>query len=88
MMSPPYFSFIRTGDIKRLAGFCMLRKDRPWIAVVVASYLRRDMARALLGSLPTEIQRRVALQVLTLPPVPQERVEALESDVKAFLGSY
>jgi flagellar motor switch protein FliG len=80
-----YFSFVRQGDIRRLAGFCLMRKDRPWIAVVVAGCLRRDMARALLGSLPTEIQRRVALQVLTLPPVPQERVEALEADVRAYL---
>jgi flagellar motor switch protein FliG len=82
---PRYFSFIEDAHIRRVAGFCVVRRDRPWITVVVASFLRGDLARELIASLPTEMQARIALEILNLRPVPQERVEALEADVKAFL---
>lgn len=76
------FSYINEQNVKRLAYMFLLRKEEPWVVAVVASYLRPDLARLLLTSLPVELQAKVALEALTVRQVTREQVLAIDGDVK------
>ncbi len=76
------FSYITEENVKRLAYMFILRKEEPWIVAVVASYLKPELARAMIASLPVEMQSKVALEALTLRQVTREQVIAIDADVK------
>lgn len=76
------FSYITEENAKRLAYLFILRKEEPWVIAVVASYLKPELARTMLTSLPVELQAKVAIEALTLRQVTREQVIAIDADVK------
>ncbi len=76
------FAYINEENIKRLAYMFILRKEEPWVVAVVASYLKPDLARQLLTSLPVDLQAKVALEALTVRQVTRDQVIAIDGDVK------
>ena len=76
------FVYINEDNVKRLAYLFILRKEEPWVVAVVASYLRADLARQLLTSLPINLQAKVALEALTVRQVTRDQVIAIDNDVK------
>lgn len=76
------FAYINEENVKRLAYMFILRKEEPWVVAVVASYLRSDLARQLLTSLPVDLQAKVALEALTVRQVTRDQVIAIDGDVK------
>ena len=76
------FAYINEENVKRLAYMFILRKEEPWVVAVVASYLKPDLARQLLTSLPVDLQAKVALEALTVRQVTRDQVIAIDGDVK------
>lgn len=76
------FAYINEENIKRLVYMFLLRKEEPWVIAVVASYLRPEYARAVLTSLPIELQAKVALEALTVRQLSREQVLAIDAEVK------
>jgi flagellar motor switch protein FliG len=76
------FAYITEENIKRLSYMFLLRKEEPWVVAIVTSYLRSDLARRLLTSLPIDLQSKVALEALTVRQVTREQVIAIDNDVK------
>lgn len=76
------FSYIAEANVKRLAYMFILRKEEPWVVAVVASYLKPELARALISALPVELQAKVALEALTVRQVTRDQVIAIDTDVK------
>ena len=76
------FAYINDENVKRLAYMFILRKEEPWVVAVVASYLKPDLARQLLTSLPVDLQAKVALEALTVRQVTRDQVIAIDGDVK------
>ena len=76
------FAYITEENVKRLAYMFVLRKEEPWIVAVAASYLRPDLARQMLSSLPVQMQARVAIEALTVRQVTRDQVIAIDADVK------
>ncbi|MBI3550291.1 MAG: tetratricopeptide repeat protein [Elusimicrobia bacterium] len=76
------FSYITEENLKRLVSWFLLRREEPWLIGVVLSYLRPDLARRVLTSLPLELQAKVALEALMVRQVTREQVVAIDNEVK------
>ena len=85
-IEPQPFSCVNDENIRHLAGFFKVREDRPWITVLVASYLRPDLALELISALPAGLQARVAVEALNRPKVTEEDVAAIDSQISMYLG--
>lgn len=84
MESEP-FSTVNDDNVRSVAGYLMQRKDRFWTAAVVASFLRPDLARELLGCLPAELRERIEKEALGLRDVTDLQVTSIASEVSSFL---
>jgi tetratricopeptide (TPR) repeat protein len=76
------FTYITEENFKRLGNLFLVRQDEPWLIAVVLSYLRPELARATLTSLPVELQAKVAVEALKIRQVTREQLMAIDADVK------
>lgn len=76
------FTYINEENFKRLANLFLVRQDEPWLVCVVLSYLKPELARATLTSLPIELQAKVAIEALKLRQVTREQLMAIDADIK------
>ena len=76
------FTYITEENFKRLANLFLVRQDEPWLVCVVLSYLKPELARATLTSLPVELQAQVAIEALKLRQVTREQLMAIDADIK------
>ena len=76
------FTYITEENYKRLANLFLVRQDEPWLVAVVLSYLKPEIARATLTSLPVELQAKIAIEALKIRQVTREQLVAIDADVK------
>jgi tetratricopeptide (TPR) repeat protein len=76
------FTYITEENYKRLANLFLARADEPWLVAVVLSYLKPELARATLTSLPVELQAKVAVEALKIRQLTREQLMAIDADVK------
>jgi tetratricopeptide (TPR) repeat protein len=76
------FLYITEENYKRLANLFLARADEPWLVAVVLSYLKPELARATLTSLPVELQAKVAVEALKIRQLTREQLMAIDADVK------
>ncbi len=76
------FLYITEENFKRLANLFLVRQDEPWLVAVVLSYLKPELARATLTSLPVELQAKVAVEALKIRQVTREQLMAIDADIK------
>lgn len=76
------FTYIDEENFKRLGNLFLVRQDEPWLICVVLSYLKPELARATLTSLPVELQAKVAIEALKLRQVTREQLMAIDADIK------
>lgn len=76
------FNYINEENFKRLANLFLVRQDEPWLVCVVLSYLKPELARATLTSLPVDLQAKVAIEALKLRQVTREQLMAIDADIK------
>ncbi|MDE2489829.1 MAG: hypothetical protein KGM24_03225, partial [Elusimicrobia bacterium] len=76
------FTYINEENFKRLGNLFLVRQDEPWLIAVVLSYLRPELARATLTSLPVELQAKVAVEALKIRQVTREQLMAIDADIK------
>ncbi len=76
------FTYITEENYKRLANLFLVRADEPWLVAVVLSYLKPEIARATLTSLPVDLQAKIAIEALKIRQVTREQLMAIDADVK------
>ena len=76
------FTYITEENFKRLGNLFLVRQDEPWLVAVVLTYLKPDIARATLTSLPVEMQAKVAIEALKIRQVTREQLMAIDADIK------
>ncbi|UPT73161.1 MAG: hypothetical protein M0D55_14870 [Elusimicrobiota bacterium] len=76
------FTYITEENFKRLANLFLVRQDEPWLVAVVLSYLKPEIARATLTSLPVELQAKIAIEALKIRQVTREQLMAIDADIK------
>ncbi|HXS99274.1 MAG TPA: FliG C-terminal domain-containing protein [Elusimicrobiota bacterium] len=76
------FTYITEENFKRLGNLFLVRGDEPWLIAVVLSYLKPEMARATLASLPLELQAKIAIEALKIRQVTREQLMAIDADIK------
>ncbi|MDE2511688.1 MAG: hypothetical protein KGL74_11255, partial [Elusimicrobia bacterium] len=76
------FAYITEENFKRLGNLFLVRQDEPWLVAVVLTYLKPDIARATLTSLPVEMQAKVAIEALKIRQVTREQLMAIDADIK------
>lgn len=76
------FTYITEENFKRLGNLFLARSDEPWLIAVVLSYLKPDIARATLTSLPLELQAKVAVEALKIRQLTREQLMAIDADIK------
>ncbi len=76
------FSYINEENFKRLTNLFLVRQDEAWLICVVLSYLKPELARATLSSIPIELQAKVAIEALKLRQVTREQLMAIDADIK------
>ena len=76
------FTYITEENFKRLANLFLVRQDEPWLVAVVLSYLKPELARATLTTLPIELQAKVAVEALKIRQVTREQLMAIDADIK------
>ncbi|MDX6770074.1 MAG: FliG C-terminal domain-containing protein [Elusimicrobiota bacterium] len=76
------FTYITEENYKRLGNLFLARADEPWLVAVVLSYLKPELARATLTSLPVELQARVAVEALKIRQLTREQLMAIDADIK------
>jgi tetratricopeptide (TPR) repeat protein len=76
------FQYITEENFKRLGNLFLVRSDEPWLVAVVLSYLKPEIARATLTSLPVELQAKVAIEALKIRQVTREQLMAIDADIK------
>lgn len=76
------FTYITEENYKRLSNLFLARADEPWLVAVVLSYLKPELARATLTSLPVELQAKVAVEALKIRQLTREQLMAIDADVK------
>ncbi len=76
------FTYITEENFKRLANLFLVRGDEPWLVAVVLTYLKPEIARATLTSLPVEMQAKVAVEALKIRQVTREQLMAIDADIK------
>ena len=76
------FSYITEENFKRLGNLFLVRQDEPWLVAVVLTYLKPEIARATLTSLPVEMQAKVAVEALKIRQVTREQLMAIDADIK------
>jgi tetratricopeptide (TPR) repeat protein len=76
------FTYITEENFKRLGNLFLVRQDEPWLVAVVLTYLKPEIARATLTSLPVEMQAKVAVEALKIRQVTREQLMAIDADIK------
>jgi hypothetical protein len=76
------FAYITEENFKRLGNLFLVRQDEPWLIAVVLTYLKPEIARATLTSLPVELQAKVAVEALKIRQVTREQLMAIDADIK------
>ncbi|MFH1283142.1 MAG: tetratricopeptide repeat protein [bacterium] len=74
------FRFINEENLKRL--IYLLRKESPEIIALVISYLKPELVKEILTSLPAEQQAQVALNMATIRQMTQDQVIKIDSTIK------
>ena len=76
------FTYITEENFKRLGNLFLARSDEPWLVCVVLQYLKPEIARAVLTSLPVELQAKVAVEALKIRQLTREQLMAIDADIK------
>jgi tetratricopeptide (TPR) repeat protein len=76
------FAYITEENFKRLGNLFLVRGDEPWLVAVVLTYLKPEIARATLTSLPVSLQARVAIEAMKIRQVTREQLMAIDADIK------
>jgi TolA-binding protein len=76
------FAYITEENFKRLGNLFLVRGDEPWLVAVVLTYLKPDIARATLTSLPVSLQAKVAIEAMKIRQVTREQLMAIDADIK------
>jgi tetratricopeptide (TPR) repeat protein len=74
------FKYVTEENLKRLAY--LIRKEEPWIIALVLSYLKPEFAKEVLGSMPPELQARVAVETATIRQTSLEQVMSIDEYIK------
>jgi len=74
------FNYVSEQNLKGLAY--LLRKEEPWIVGLVLSYLKPEFAKGIFGSMPPELQARVAIETATIRQTSLEQVMSIDEYVK------
>ncbi|OGR92299.1 MAG: hypothetical protein A2992_06750 [Elusimicrobia bacterium RIFCSPLOWO2_01_FULL_59_12] len=74
------FKYVNPENLKRLAY--LIRKEEPWIIALVLSYLKPEFAKEVLGSMPPELQARVAIETATIRQTSLEQVMSIDDYIK------
>jgi flagellar motor switch protein FliG len=74
------FKYVNEENLKRLAY--LIRKEEPWIIALVLSYLKPEFAKEVLGSMPPELQARVAVETATIRQTSLEQVMSIDEYIK------
>ena len=74
------FKYVTEENLKRLAY--LIRKEEPWIIALVLSYLKPEFAKEVLGSMPPELQARVAIETATIRQTSLEQVMSIDEYIK------
>jgi tetratricopeptide (TPR) repeat protein len=76
------FAYITEENFKRLGNLFLVRQDEPWLVAVVLTYLKPEIARATLTSLPVSLQAKVAVEAMKIRQVTREQLMAIDADIK------
>ena len=76
------FTYITEENFKRLGNLFLVRGDEPWLVAVVLTYLKPEIARATLTSLPVSLQAKVAIEAMKIRQVTREQLMAIDADIK------
>ncbi|MBI4801258.1 MAG: hypothetical protein HY796_01925 [Elusimicrobia bacterium] len=76
------FTYITEENLKRLIYLFLLRKEEPWVIAIVLNYMKPELARQVLSSLPVEMQSRVAMESLTVKQASGEQIKAIDKEIK------
>ncbi len=74
------FTYVAEQNLKGLAY--LLRKEEPWIIALVLSYLKPEFSKEIFGSMPPELQARVAVETATIRQTSLEQVMSIDEYVK------
>jgi hypothetical protein len=74
------FKYVTEENLKRLAY--LIRKEEPWIIALVLTYLKPEFAKEVLGSMPPELQARVAIETATIRQTSLEQVMSIDEYIK------
>jgi len=74
------FTYVSEQNLKGLAY--LLRKEEPWIIALVLSYLKPEFSKEVFGSMPPELQARVAVETATIRQTSLEQVMSIDEYVK------
>lgn len=74
------FTYIIEENANRLLG--VFRKEPPDVIALVLSYLKPELVKIIMTSLPPELQAKVALEFATVRQMTQEQVMCIDADIK------
>lgn len=84
LVSAP-FEFLRKADPRLVLGF--IRDEHPQTIALVLAYMPSDAAAMVLGGLPEEMQRDVAVRVATMDRTSPDIIATVESSLERRLSS-
>jgi flagellar motor switch protein FliG len=84
LVSAP-FEFLRKADPRLVLGF--IRDEHPQTIALVLAYMPSDAAALVLGGLPEELQRDVAVRVATMDRTSPDIIATVESSLEKRLSS-
>jgi flagellar motor switch protein FliG len=84
LVSAP-FEFLRKADPRLVLGF--IRDEHPQTIALVLAYMPADSAALVLGGLPEELQRDVAVRVATMDRTSPDIIASVETSLEKRLSS-
>lgn len=84
LVSAP-FEFLRKADPRLVLGF--IRDEHPQTIALVLAYMSADAAAMVLGGLPEELQRDVAVRVATMDRTSPDIIATVETSLEKRLSS-
>ena len=84
LVSAP-FEFLRKADPRLVLGF--IRDEHPQTIALVLAYMPADSASLVLGGLPEELQRDVAVRVATMDRTSPDIIASVETSLEKRLSS-
>jgi flagellar motor switch protein FliG len=84
LVSAP-FEFLRRADPRLVLGF--IRDEHPQTIALVLAYMPADAAALVLGGLPEELQRDVAVRIATMDRTSPDIISSVENSLEKRLSS-